>query len=219
MTHTFIKSDFFLSFVWVLLFCSIQTNLAAQNSHEYVLFSSTGDTVLTHTSCITGGIDTLVSTFIIQKKIGNQLEIIAMFDVYEPNKNSIPCADLQLIPKDTLRKYNLTRLGRIDLSPKKKVEVRSKVIGKEIIEYSYGKPVYKRTIRHSFKIKNKTFYQITSHDITSDKKGEIIMPKVSEVFINSTLQKYFVTISVYDEVYNPKTEGYSSVFTLINILN
>lgn len=180
-------------------------NTFAQGDN-YVLFSTTGDTLITRTSCYCKEKDTLTSYFVILRNVNNNLELISGFPVKEPNKNSIPCADFKLVPKDSLEKYNLKTLGKLGVYPKRKLHIKSKIVRIEVADSNSQGYIYKRTIRHKFKIGWKTFYVETLHDLTIEKKTEIKQPRIMAVFGNAELEKYYLMIITVDEYINTATK-------------
>lgn len=173
---------------------------------NYVLFSTTGDTLITRTSCYCQKKDTLTSYFVILQNNKSNLDLISVFTVDEPGKNSIPCADFNLVPKDTIAKYNLTTLGKLGSNPKRKLHIKSKVVGLEKADTNEQGYLFKRTIRHKFKIGWRTFHIETLHDLVIDKKEDIKQPRIKKVFGNLKINRYYLMIITEDESINVETK-------------
>lgn len=172
----------------------------------YVYFSSTGDTLITRNSCYGKKKDTLSSYFVVLKNVNSNLEVISVFVVEEPNKNSIPCADFKLVSKDTLAKYGLNVLGKQGTYPNKKLHIRSKVVKLENAGSNEQGYIYKRLIRHKFKIGWKTFHVEYLHDLAATKNAEIHPPRIKSIFGNREINKYYMIIITVDENINPETQ-------------
>ncbi len=188
-----------------ILFILICSSIFGQGDN-YVLFSTTGDTLITRTSCYCQKKDTLTSYFVILKNNNSNLDLLSVFTIDEPNKNSIPCADFKLVPKDTLEKYNINRLGELGTYPKRQLHIKSKVVKYENTDINEQGYIFKRTIRHKFKIGWRTFHIEILHDLVNDKNDEIKQPRIIKVFGNAELKKYYIMIITEDESINSETK-------------
>ena len=140
------------------------------------------------------------------KNVESNLDLISVFTVDEPNKNSIPCADFKLVPKDTLTKYNLNTLGKLGVYPKKKLHIKSKIIQIEKADNNEEGYVFKRTIQHKFKIGWKTLHVEILNDLTFQEKDEIKQPRIKQIFGKREINKYYLIIIKVDESVNPETK-------------
>ncbi len=114
-----------------------------------VLFSLCGDTVLTRTSCYCKTPDTLTTYFTVLENKEGYLQLISVFEVSEPGKNSIPCADFILVSPDTISKYQLYNTG-FTIQNLSNYRIVSNIVYSEKTKNEKGKKVYQRRIKHEF---------------------------------------------------------------------
>lgn len=191
--------------IFITIHFSCAVNVFGQGDN-YVLFSTTGDTLITRTSCYGKKEDTLTSYFVILKNNQSNLELISVFTLDEPGKNSIPCANFNLVHKDTIAKYNLTILGKLGLYPKRNLHIKSKVVGLENADINNQGYLLKRTIRHKFKTGWRTFHTEILHDLVIDKKEDVSQPRIKNIFGNSEINRYYLMIITEDEFINTDTK-------------
>jgi hypothetical protein len=201
----------------VLLLLTCSSTLQAQGDN-YVLFSGTGDTLITRTSCFCKKKDTLGSTFVVLKNEKSGLTLISVFVVEEPGKNSIPCADFALVSNDTLHKYQLYTPGKLGVYPRKKMRIKSHILFLEKAESNKEGFVYKRTIRYRFKVGLKTFHTEFLVDYTNDKHADIHPPRITKVFGNRSIDRYFLKIITESQYINPTNGKKHSINTHKNII-
>lgn len=162
---------------------------------NYVLFSKSGDTLITRTSCTCKTKDTLSTSFNVLKNMNGALQLVSVFQVRESGKNGIPCADFKLVSSDTIAKYGLYYPGKLGTMPKR-FKIKSKVLAVDTATTN-GKFVYYREVRHTFKIGWKSFYSTTVWTTANKRKDKIDKPKIHKVFGSKELKKYhFVAIIV-----------------------
>ena len=177
----------------VSLALSLLSLSASSQGDNAVLFSTCGDTVLTRTSCYCKTKDTLWSYFTVLENINGSMRLLSVFPVQEPNKNSIPCADFNLVHPDTLAKYQLYNVGFTGNKPEN-FNIVSKVQQLKKTKNNKGEKVYVRLIRHEFQLDKETFFTTTLFDIVKKKKAAIKAPKIKKIFAYHPLNKYFFEI-------------------------
>ncbi len=192
--------------------------LAIGQLDSYVLFSKTGDTLITRTSCYCKTKDTLTTYFNVLDNISGNLRLISVFEIREPNKKSIPCADFNLVPQDTLLKYGLTNPGYLGIYPKR-FKIKSKVIAVDTATTDKGEFIYYRQIRHKFKIGWKTFYTSTIWNNSKGKNDKIEKPKIHKVFGSTELNKYHFIVIIVNTNIDKKTGKVTTSFTHTGIIN
>ena len=183
----------------------IYFSFAFAQGENYILFSATGDTLMTRTSCYCKKEDTLSSYFVVLKNNQSNLSLLSVFTVEEPHKNSIPCADFKLVSSDTLSKYRLIHLGKLGVLPKRKLHITSKIVKIEFADSNLQGYRFKRTIRHQFKIGRKTFHVEYLHDVVKDIREPIIQPRIKSVFGNRKLKRYYLMIITEDAYIHAST--------------
>lgn len=204
-------------FIFPLAFFSIISTSGIAQGDDYVLLSQTGDTLITRTSCYCKTKDTLTTYFNVLHNVSGKLELLSVFQVREPNKKSIPCADFKLVPQDTLSKYGLTNPGKLGTSPKR-FKIKSKVLAVDTATTDKGKFVYYRKLQHTFKIGWKTFYTSTVWNASANKKAEIEKPKVHKVFGSTDLGKYYFIVIIVNAVINRQTGRETTSITHTRII-
>lgn len=184
---------------------------------RFVLFSRTGDTLITRTSCFCETKDTLTTYFNILDNQAGSLHLISVFTVKEPNKNSIPCADFKLVQRDTIFKYGFFHEGESGVIPKR-FKIKSKIIQVDTATVDTGK-VFFRQISHKFKIKHKTFYSATVWDISNNKRDPISQPKVHKIYGSTKLKKYHFVVIIKNSEINQQTRRIGNTYTHTRIIN
>ena len=170
-------------------------NIGFAQGDNYVLFSKTGDTLLTRTSCTCKTEDTLTTSFNVLKNRNGTLQLVSVFQVREPGKNGIPCADFKLVSSDTITKYGLYYPGKLGTKPKR-FKIKSKVLAIDSAAADKGKFIY-RQIRHTFKVGWNKFYTTTVWTVAKAKNDKIDKPKIHKVYGSKELKKYhFIAIIV-----------------------
>lgn len=204
---------------WCITFMlSITTLSVIGQGDNYVLFSKTGDTLITRTSCYCKSNDTLSTYFNVLYNSYGYLKLKSVFVVREPNKNSIPCADFNLVPKDTLAKYKLENPGRLGVKPKR-FKIKTKIIETDTFTSAKGEFFYYRKVRLKYKIGCKTFYKATVWDLAKTKRQKTEKPRIKQVFGSRILKKYhFVSIQVSSNI-DRKTGSIKTTHSHIRILN
>jgi hypothetical protein len=192
--------------------------IAFGQGENYVLFSKTGDTLITRTSCYCKTKDTLTTYFNVLDNISGNLRLISVFEIREPNKNSVPCADFNLVPKDTLSKYGLTIPGKLGIYPKR-FKIKSKVLAVDTATTDKGEFIYYRQIRHKFKIGWKTFYTATVCNISKNKDDKIEKPKIHKVFGSTDLKKYHFIVIIVNANIDKQTGKVTTSITHTSIIN
>lgn len=192
--------------------------LAIGQGADYILFSKTGDTLITRTSCYCKMKDTLITYFNILDNVSSNLRLISVFEIREPNKNSIPCADFNLVSSDTLSKYGLTHQGRLGVSPKR-FKIKSKVIAIDTATTDKGDFIYHQQIEHQFKIGWKTFYTSTVWNILKNKDDKIEKPKIHKVFGSMDLKKYHFIVIIANATIDKQIGKVTTSFTHTRIIN
>ena len=206
-----------MRYIYGIIF-SILPLLTFGQGDNYILLSKTGDTLITRTSCYCKTKDTLTTYFNILDNVSGNLRLISVFEIQEPGKNSIPCADFNLVPQDTLAKYGLKNLGRLGTMPQK-FNIKSKVIKVDTATTDKGKFIYYRQIRHQFRIGWKTFYRSTVWDATGNKRDKIEKPKISKVYGSTDLKKYHFVVIIKNVDIDRKTGKDRTTFSHTRIIN
>ena len=197
---------------------SVLPLLAFGQGDNYVLFSKTGDTLITRTSCYCKSKDTLTTYFNILDNVSGNLRPISVFEVREPGKNSIPCADFNLVPQDTLVKYGLKNLARLGTMPKR-FKIKSKVLKVDTVMTDKGEFIYCRQIRHKFKIGWNTFYASTVWNTGSNKNDKIEKPKIPKVYGSGDLRKYHFVVIIVNANIDSQTGKVTTTIAHTRIIN
>jgi hypothetical protein len=196
---------------------SFPISVSAQGDHV-ILFSSTGDTLMTRTSCYCIVKDTFTTYFNILENTSGQLRLMSVFVINEPHKTSMPCADFSLVPEDTLWKYGLYHQGLLGNMPTT-FKITSRITQK-IASYSdQGEKIYYRQIRHRFQMGKNTFYRTYVWDVAKKKKEPPEKPKVQKVFGSTALKKYHFVVIIKDVHFDPLTGKKRTSITHTRILN
>lgn len=182
-------------------------NLYSQG-YGYALFSSTGDTVLIRTSFGRMSKPDTVSTYFNVLRKGKQnTELLSVFSIHEKDdpkhSEGYACANFSSISEDTLNKYNLVHEGE-QLKPNaipikiktKKLSTTDTLIGN--VKYSI------RLVEYSFLLNKTVFLKEHIREVIKSRKKKIEKPRISKVFYNVPLNKYFIKYFIKDSYFDPK---------------
>lgn len=202
----------------ILIYFLILTSNSFGQGENYVLFSKTGDTLITRTSCYCKTKDTLTTYFNVLDNISGNLRLISVFEIREPNKNSVPCADFNLVPQDTLSKYGLTIPGKLGTYPKR-FKIKSKVLAVDTATTDKGEFIYYRQIQHKFKIGWKTFYTTTVWNTSKNKDDKFEKPKIHKVFGSTNIKKYHFVVIIVNANIDKQTGKVTTNYAHTRIIN
>lgn len=177
-----------------------------------VLFSVCGDTILTRTSCYCKTPDTLTTYFTVLENKEGYLQLISVFEVREPGKNSIPCADFKLVSPDTISKYQLYNTG-FAIQNLSNYKVVSNIIHSEKTKNDKGKKVYQRLIKHEFQLDNQTFFTSTVPDVVKKKNAPIKTPRTKTIFGYRPLNKYHFELIIEKQHLDPETRKLQTIIS------
>ena len=177
-----------------------------------VLFSLCGDTVLTRTSCYCKTPDTLTTYFTVLENKEGYLQLISVFEVREPGKNSIPCADFKLVSPDTISKYQLYNTG-FTIQNLSNYRIVSNIEHSEKTKNEKGKKVYQRLIKHDFQLDNQTFFTSTVPDVVKKKNAPIAPPRTKTIFGYVPINKYHFEIIVEQRYVDPISKKVQTIIS------
>jgi hypothetical protein len=201
-----------------VLFVVGSIHLSYGQGSNTVLFSICGDTVLTRTSCYCKTEDTLTTYFTVLENRGGNLILLSVFEIREPGKNSIPCADFKLVPPDTIAKYKLFNVGT-SFANLDDYGIVSTLQSNKKTKNEKGEKVYARLIKHEFQLQNNTFFSMITPDLAEKKNEPIIQPRTQRIFGYQPLNKYHFEIIVEQNYLHPESKKTHTNITHLKIGN